>query len=77
MRESRHPPALVDAVLERYLEWREASRTVSLTYGTWRDVEREQRPRAYADYCAALDAEERAADAYRILIDRIQTAGRR
>lgn len=76
MRESRHPPALVDAVLERYLDWREASRTVSLTYGTWRDVEREQRPQAYADYCAALDAEERAADAYRILIDRIRAASR-
>lgn len=75
MRDSRHPPALIDAVLERYLDWREASRTVSLAYGAWRDVERDQRPGAYADYCAALDAEERAAEAYRVLIVRVGAAG--
>lgn len=76
MRDSRHPPALIDAVLERYLDWREASRTVSRAYGAWRNVEREQRPLAYADYRAALDAEERAADAYRIQIDRVRAASR-
>ena len=71
MRDVRHPPALIDAVLDRYLDWRQASRDVNVAYGTWRNVDREDRPRAYADYCEALDAEERAADAYRVLIDRV------
>jgi hypothetical protein len=76
MRNARHPPALIDEVLERYLDWRQASRDVTAAYDTWRTVDRAQRARAYADYCEALDAEERAAEEYRVLIDQISHVSR-
>jgi hypothetical protein len=67
----RPQATLIDAVLERYLDWRQASRAVSHAYGVWQHVDREDRAEAYHDYCAALDAEERAANEYRALIDRV------
>jgi hypothetical protein len=69
MREPRPSATLVDDVLERYLDWRQASRAVNHAYGVWQRVDREQRAEAYAEYCGALDAEERAAHEYRLLID--------
>ena len=67
----RPAATLIDEVLERYLDWRQASRAVGHAYGVWRRVDREDRPAAYVDYCSALDAEERAADAYRMVINQV------
>lgn len=76
MREPRPAATLIDDVLERYLDWRQASRAVSHAYGIWQRVDRDQRAVAYADYCEALDAEERAAHEYRLLIDRVSADAR-
>ena len=76
MRDARHPPAVLDAVLERYLDWRQANAEANCAYGEWRQVGRGDRARAYADYCEALDAEERAADQYRASLARAAQAAR-
>jgi hypothetical protein len=76
MRDARHTPALIDAVLERYLDWRQASREVDHAYDAWHTVDRKERERAYADYRDALDTEERAAEAYRVLIERVSAGAR-
>jgi hypothetical protein len=53
----------LDGLLERYVAWREESRTVWLAYEQWCQAERPIRSLAYAAYGAALDREERAASA--------------
>lgn len=55
---------LVDQLLERYVAWREESRTVQLAYELWADAVREERKLAYAGYLAALDREQQAARVY-------------
>ena len=67
---------MLDAVLERYLDWRQANAEANLAYGAWRQVGRDDRARAYAYYCEALDAEERAAGAYRASLARAAQVAR-
>jgi hypothetical protein len=62
------PSVLIDAVMDGYVAWREQSAVVRDAYGDWRRAAAGESGPAYAAYGAALDREERAADAYRRLI---------
>ena len=55
---------MADAVLQRYLFWRQATAAVTLTYQVWTQGPPSDGALAYADYCDALDEEERAAADY-------------
>ena len=61
----------IDALLERYVYWREACEALWQAYGSWNDSDRGERGRAYAGYLAALDREELAARAYAHQIERV------
>jgi hypothetical protein len=60
---------LIDAVMERYVTWREQSVAVEAAYRRWSFAPTEDRELAYDDYAASLDREERAADEYRRLVE--------
>ena len=74
MRDARFSPAvsaaMADAVLDRYLLWRQATAAVTLTYQAWTHGRPGDGELAYADYCDALDAEERAAADYQESLQR-------
>lgn len=70
----------VDAMLERYVSWREECHAVWLAYQRWADSDRCERRLAHAAYLAALDREEHAARTYADHIEhvrRMYTSGRR
>jgi hypothetical protein len=56
--------ALVDATLDRYVDWREASAAVRHAYRRWAAASRPDRRGAFAAYAHALDREERAGARY-------------
>jgi hypothetical protein len=60
---------IIDAVMDRYVTWREESAAVEAAYRAWRRASREQSKVAFRDYFAALDREEHAASEYRRLIE--------
>ena len=60
---------LIDAVMDRYVTWREESVAVEAAYRTWRRASAGQRTVAFEDYFAALDREEEAASEYRRLVE--------
>jgi hypothetical protein len=62
----------VDALLERYVDWREECETVWQAYQRWADAERHERRVAHAGYLAALDREESAAHRYADHIERVR-----
>jgi hypothetical protein len=68
MRDPRFPQPIshqmADLLLERYLLWRQATAAVDLTYRTWTHGPPADAASAYADYCEALDEEERCAADY-------------
>lgn len=59
---------LGDALIDRYVDWREECVAVQLAYEGWRKASKDDRAAAFAAYSAALDREERASDAYAALI---------
>lgn len=61
----------IDALLERYVYWREECDAVRKAYQWWGDSEGNERAVAYAGYVAALDCEEHAARAYARQIERV------
>jgi hypothetical protein len=61
-----------DAVADGYATWEEESGAVAESYRSWNCADRADRWLAYAAYLAALDREERAACAYRELVERVQ-----
>ena len=65
-------PWTVDALLERYVYWREECIEVRETYRRWAGSERLQRGLAHGAYLAALDREELAARAYADQIERVR-----
>ena len=65
-------PWTVDALLERYVYWREECIEVRETYRRWLDCARGLRRLAYAGYLAALDREEQAARAYADQIEQVR-----
>ena len=64
-----HNYALVDAVMDGYVTWREQSMAVTMTYAHWKCAPRDDRTTAFDAYLAALDCEEEAASAYRRLLE--------
>jgi hypothetical protein len=66
-----HHARLSDAV-EGYETWREESGAVAESYRSWNCADGDERWLAYAAYVAALDREERAASAYRQLVEQVQ-----
>jgi hypothetical protein len=62
----------VDALLERYVAWREECEKVWRAYQGWGDANRDDRGLAHANYLAALDREESAAREYAGLIERVE-----
>ena len=65
---------LIDAVMDRYVTWREQSAAVEAAYHTWRDASHDQRTVAFEHYFAALDREEEAASEYRRLVELAEAA---
>jgi hypothetical protein len=63
---------LVDQLIELYVGWREASRTVWLAYQLWADADRGERKLAYAGYLAALDREQQTARVYAEQIESVR-----
>ncbi len=61
---------LVDAIMDRYLTWREESAAVAALYERWARAPREDRADAFAAYLVGLEYEEHAASAYRSLVER-------
>jgi hypothetical protein len=62
----------LDGLLERYVAWREESRTVWLAYERWSKAECPARSLAYAAYRAALEREEQAAWGYAAQIELVR-----
>jgi hypothetical protein len=71
-----HAPRLelLDALMDSYLRWRDASRAVTDSYRTWRAARGPGREVAFDEYLAALDREERAAGGYRRAVEQTQAA---
>lgn len=65
---------LVDAVMDRYVAWREESVRVDTAYANWRGAPSGDRPLLFAAYLAALDREETAATDYQRMIDQAAAA---
>jgi hypothetical protein len=61
----------IDALIDRYVDWREECETVETAYEQWTQSERPERGLAYAVYRAALDREEKAAAVYRLAATRL------
>ena len=62
---------LVDEAFARYLDWLAECEAVEAAYGTWSRARRVDAALSFAAYGAALYREERAAAAYRSVIDRV------
>ena len=65
---------LLDALMDSYLHWRDASRAVADSYRTWRSARGPGRDVAFDEYLAALDREEQAAGGYRRAVEQTQAA---
>ena len=65
---------LADEVIETYVSWREASVAVERSYADWYRTSRDDRRLAHAVHVAALDREERAAEAYREAVEHVVRA---
>jgi hypothetical protein len=63
--------ALVDEMVDRYVEWREACAWVEHAYRRWDQARGRGSGPAHARYLAALDREEGAARAYAELVRRV------
>jgi hypothetical protein len=64
----RIDPALLDALFECYLDWKEACFEVSEAYARWRQAVSGERRSAFAAYRAALDVEQDASEGYAELV---------
>jgi hypothetical protein len=62
---------LVDSMISAYVDWREACRLVDDAYRSWTSATGPRARVAFCRYTAALDAEERAAEAYANLVRRV------
>jgi hypothetical protein len=61
---------LVDQLLEAYVDWREACARVDDAYRFWVGESGGRGRVAFGSYVAALDAEERSAEVYAVLVRR-------
>jgi hypothetical protein len=60
--------SMVDALTDRYVDWREECFAVIAAYQRWSEADVDDRADAFAAYSAALDREERACDIYAELV---------
>jgi hypothetical protein len=65
---------LIDAMMDGYVRWREASAAAASAYQDWRSTSPGKDARAFESYRAALDREESAAANYQRLLEMVQTA---
>jgi hypothetical protein len=63
---------LVDRMISAYIDWREACRLVHDAYRSWANATGPRARVAFWRYTAALDAEERAAEAYARMVRRVR-----
>jgi hypothetical protein len=63
-----HNGSLGDALIDLYVDWREACCAIRTAYERWRRAERNDRAAAFVAYSAALDREERAGNIYAELL---------
>jgi hypothetical protein len=68
------PGELVDAIMDGYVSWREASAAAAAEYRRWTRASPRERAGAFDGYRAALDREERAAAEYQRLVERLRPA---
>jgi hypothetical protein len=71
-RDSGIDPWSIDALLERYVSWREECIAVRESYRYWAGSRCGERRLAYGAYLAALDREEQAARSYADEIGRVR-----
>jgi hypothetical protein len=62
---------LLDALIDRYVDWREECVAVQAAYEWWRDGPHAERATAFLAYRAALDREERAGEVYAEWVGRV------
>ncbi|HUE26194.1 MAG TPA: hypothetical protein VMP89_05425 [Solirubrobacteraceae bacterium] len=60
---------LVDAVIDGYVTWREQTLALDGAYRRWKHASRPDQTAAFDEYVFALDREEEAASAYRLLVE--------
>lgn len=65
---TRVDPLLVDAVFDRYIEWKDASSAVWETYAQWQAAISGDRASTFAAYEAAVDAEQAAGESFAELL---------
>jgi hypothetical protein len=70
--QTRPSPDLVDAVVDRYVGWREKSSAVSAAYEAWDRAGSSERGSAFGAYVAALDREEGAATEYMAAVEQVR-----
>jgi hypothetical protein len=63
---------LVDEVVERYVDWREASAAADHAYVQWCNAPAAGREETFTAYTVALDEEEMAAGLYRTVLERLR-----
>jgi hypothetical protein len=56
--------SVVDALLDRYVAWRQESAAVQQAYERWAESDSDERKLAHAGYVAALDREAQSARVY-------------
>lgn len=66
--------AVVDAIMDRYVNWRERSAAVEMAFDSWRKASRPERELAFAAYLTSLDREERAAAEFRRAVEEARFA---
>lgn len=63
---------LTEEIAAGYARWRRETHEVAACYRSWVAAPRGDRPAAFAAYQEALEREERAACAYRDLVDQVR-----
>lgn len=65
IRRSAITGAVVDELLDRYVDWREEAASAQCAYADWRDAEWHDRRGAFMGYATAIEREDRASRAYK------------
>lgn len=62
----------MDALIDRYVTWREENGALADAYEAWRRADSDDRGHAFVVYQAALDREAMAAADFRRAVDRVR-----
>jgi hypothetical protein len=69
---SKVRPALIDGMMDLYVDWREECVALRKAYERWSSVRLVERELAFAAYRAALDREDRASAVYADLVKTVE-----